>query len=108
MLVESLLQRMQAAVGLRHAFDGKDLAAFSLYRKDGAGLDGLAVEIDGAGTAMGGVAADMRTGQAQMLAQEVDQQRARFDLCGDLAAIDGHRHPHFVGFGCHRFGLLID
>src|SRR4029453_13251275 len=52
--------------------------------------------------AVGGVAADMRAGQVEVLAQEVDQQGARLDLGRDLAAVDGHRDPHF-GISRHGF-----
>ena len=36
-----------------------------------------------AGAALAGVAADMRAGEAQILAQELHQQRARIDVGGD-------------------------
>ncbi len=38
--------------------------------------------MDDAGAALAGVAADMGAGQAQMLAQELDQQRAPLHLAG--------------------------
>ncbi len=90
-LAEALLQRMQRAVGSRDALDGEDLGALGLDREDGAGFDRLAVEIDGAGAAMAGVAADMRAGQVQLLAQEMDQKRARLDQRFDRLAVDLHR-----------------
>jgi hypothetical protein len=60
---------MSGPVGLRH--------------EDGAGLHRLAVHVDRAGPAMAGLAADMRAGQVQPLAQRVDQKLARFgqDSC---------------------------
>ncbi len=48
-----------------------------------AGFDGAAVHMDDAGAALAGVAADMRAGQVQMLAQEIDEQRAVFDFGGN-------------------------
>src|SRR5262249_50276558 len=56
-----------------------------------------AVDIDGAGTAMGGLTADMGTGHLQILADEMHQQRARLDEAFDLGAV--HLHGD-VGF-CH-------
>ena len=49
---EAFLQRVQRAVGVRHAFDGADLGAVCLHGEHRAGLHRLAVEIDGAGAAM--------------------------------------------------------
>ena len=45
----------------------------------GARLHRLAVDMDDAGAALRGVAADMRAGQAEILAQEVNQQRSVLD-----------------------------
>ena len=45
---------------------------------------------------MAGLAADMRPGEVQLLAQEVDQQRARLDQRLDRLAV--HRQGD-VGFG---------
>ena len=55
------------------------VGAVGLDREHGAGLDRLAVEVDGAGAAMAGLAADMRAGEVELLAQEMDQQGARLD-----------------------------
>ena len=76
-----------------------DLAAVGLDGEHRAGLHRLAVEQDGAGAAVGGVAADVGAGQAQVLAQEVDQQQARLDLGLRGGAVDGdlnrvHRHGY--------------
>ena len=77
-------------------------APFGLDGEHGATLHRLAVEIDRAGAAMGGVAADMGAGQIQVLADKVDQHRARLDQSLDLAAVDGQFH---LGF-CHGFDFL--
>ena len=55
------------------------LGAVGLHREHGAGLDRLAVQVDRAGPALAGVAADVRPGQAQRFAQIMDEQHARFD-----------------------------
>ena len=93
---------MQGAVGIGHAFDGADMGAVRLHGEHGARLHRLAIEVDRAGAAMAGVAADMGSGEVQLLAQEVDQQGTRLGQCvygravhrqGDL----GFRHgipPH--------------
>src|SRR5450759_5592743 len=52
---------------------------------------------------MGGLAADMGTGQRQVFADEMHQQRARFDEAFDLGAV--HLHGH-MGL-CHFDPLLI-
>src|SRR5262249_55618601 len=70
---EAFLQRVQRAVGRGHAFDGEEIAALRLHGEHGAGFDRSAVEIDRAGAAMAGVAADMRAGQVQVFAQEMDE-----------------------------------
>ena len=50
----------------------------------------MPVEMDDAGAALARVAADMGAGEAQGLAQELHEQRARLDVAGDGFAV--HRH----------------
>ena len=57
-----------------------------------------------AGAALAGVAADVRAGEAQVLAQELHQQRARIDLGADALAVHGHRHVHGAGAALARRG----
>ena len=94
---ETFLQRRQRAVGVGDAFDGGDVAALGLHREHGAGLHRHAVDIDGAGAAMGGLAADMGAGEREVLADEMHQERARLDEAFDLGAVDLHGHMSF----CH-------
>ena len=54
-------------------------AAIRLHREHGARFHRPAIEQHGAGAAVTGVAADVRAGQVQVLAQEFHQQQARFD-----------------------------
>ena len=68
----------------RQALDGGDVAAVGLDGEHGAALDALPVEVDGAGAAVAGVAADDRADLAELLAQVVDEQRSRLDLVGVL------------------------
>ena len=47
---------------------------------------------------MGGLAADMGAGELQVFADEMHQQRARFDEAFDLGAVDLHGHMGFCHF----------
>src|SRR5207253_2994924 len=87
-LLERRLHRMQFAVG-REAFDGRDLGAFRLDGKDRARLDRVTVDQHGAGTALPGVAADVRAGQSKVVADEIDEQRARIDFRAYRLVVDG-------------------
>jgi hypothetical protein len=65
------------------------IAAVGLHGQHGAGLHRAAVQVDGAGAAVAGLAADMRAGETDLLAQEMDQQGARLHQSFDLAAVEG-------------------
>ena len=54
-----------------------------------AGLGALAVDVDGARAAVAGVAADVRAGQPEDVAQQVDEQEARLDVGLAGLAVDG-------------------
>src|SRR3990167_8947745 len=64
MLAEGGLHRVQLAV-LRQALDGDDVCALRLCGEHGAGLNGAAVHMYDAGTALAGVAAHMRAGKPE-------------------------------------------
>ena len=64
------------------------LGAIALHREHGAGLDRHAVEVDRAGAAVRGLAADVRPGVRQALAQRVDQQLARLHRHVDGLAVE--------------------
>ena len=91
MLAEGGLHRMQRAIA-GQPFDGGHLGAIGLDRQQGAGFDRLAVDMDDAGAALAGVAADMGAGQAELLAQELHQQRSALDSTGGGLAV--HRHGY--------------
>ena len=55
------------------------VGALRLQREHRARLHRAAVQVHGAGAALRGVAADVRAGQLQLLADQLDQQRARVD-----------------------------
>ena len=102
-LAERLLHRMQRTVRRRQPFDREHVGAFELQRQHGAGFDRLAVDVNDAGAALRRVAADMRAGEPQILAQKLHQQRARIDVGGDGFAV------HRQGNGCllAAIGLLL-
>ena len=66
--------------------------AVGLDGQDRAGLDGLAVDVAGAGAAVGGVTTDVRAGQPQLVAQQVDEQQSGLDLAVVAGAVDLDRH----------------
>src|SRR5512144_1769283 len=99
-LVERLLERGELAVP-RETLDGGDAHTFRLDGQQHAALHGLAVQVHRAGTAVPRVAADMRPGEAEVVAEEVDEEPARRNLVLDLLAVDLDRHglarhgPHY-------------
>src|SRR5262249_38698645 len=95
MLAEGLLQRMQAAIGSGEPLDRGDLGAARLNREHSAGLHRFTVHVHRAGAAMAGVATDMRTGDSELLAQQVDQQQARLGEDFDRAVVDSQFDVHF-------------
>jgi hypothetical protein len=91
-LLERRLDHAERAVGVRHSLDRAHLRAVEVGREDRAGLGRQPAHVDDAGPALRGVAADMRAGQAEPLAQQIHQQRAAFDLAADSAAVHGQAH----------------
>jgi hypothetical protein len=72
-------------------FDGGDRAPRRLHGEEAAGLHRLAVEEDGAGAALAGVASDVCPGLPGDLAQVVHQEQARLDRILAPDAVDGDR-----------------
>ena len=76
MLDEGGLQRMQRfAVG--EPLDRRDRLAVMHHRQRQAGIDAAAVDQHRAGAALAVVAALLRAGEREMLAQSIEQSRAR-------------------------------
>src|SRR5690606_6126589 len=88
-LAERGLHRVQLAV-LGQTLDRGHLGALRPRRQHGADLDRLAVDVDRAGAALAGVAADVGAGQIEVLAQELDEEGARLDLARHCLTV--HRH----------------
>src|SRR5215831_21170336 len=65
-LKPGFLNRMQNTV-LREPFDRSDLLPFSLADRNGAGADGSAVEVHGAGSALRNAATVFGAGEAYLL-----------------------------------------
>src|ERR671934_36253 len=81
-------------------FDSRHLAAVRLDGEHGARFHRPPVEQDCAGTACRRVAADVRAGEAELLAQEVDEKLARLDLGLVANAVDGNGDPSHALLPC--------
>ena len=77
-VAERILQRREAVRRRRQALDGADVGAFGLHRKREAGTRRHTVDLHRAGAADAMLAADMRAGRAEHMADEIAQQHARF------------------------------
>jgi hypothetical protein len=89
---ECLLHRMHPS-SIGEPFDGRDFRLARLDREHDAGTDRLAVEQDRAGAANAMLAADMDTGHAQDVTQEIRKQGARLGDAAQPRAIDAKLRP---------------
>jgi hypothetical protein len=88
---KSFLDRVQ--IGFRaETLNRDDFATIGLNRKHRAAFDRRAVQMNDTGAARTRVAADVRSGQSEILAQEMDKQRSRFNRGGMQLAVDGHQN----------------
>jgi len=94
---KAFLQCVQSAVGVRHALYGADVGAVRLDGEYRAGPL-LTCHRDRPCRRRNGlvIAADMRAGEIELLAQEVDQQGARFDQRVHLRSV--HRQGDYCDF----------
>lgn len=81
MLDKSALHRMKL-ITLCQAFDGRYFVSLVHDRETEATVDPPAIDEHGAGAALSVVAAFFRASKLQMLAQQIEQRRARIDLQG--------------------------
>ena len=95
MVAERLLQRRQLAVA-REPLDRLDRRAVGLDGEQHAALHRQPSTMDRAGAAVAGVAADVRPGQVEVVADEVDEQAARLDLALVALAVDLDRDRALV------------
>src|SRR5207244_5677108 len=87
LLAERLLQRRQRAV-LSEALDGLQLVPVDLGGEHQTGADGDAFEDHRAGAADAVLAADVGTGEAEPVAEEVRQEQPRLDGLAPVAPVD--------------------
>src|SRR5205823_7068215 len=87
LLAKGFLERRQVAVR-GEALDGLQLVAVELRGEHEARADGGAVEADGASAADAVLAADVRAGQAERVADVVREQEPRLDGLAPAAAVD--------------------
>ena len=90
LLAERLLHRVERPVR-RQTLDRRDLAPVRLNAEQRARLHRLAVQQNRARAARGRVAADVRTGKSEPLAQHIDEQLARLELERVLCPVDRDR-----------------
>src|SRR5207302_2682786 len=78
----------------RESLDGDDRGALDGAGGRRAGANGLAVDMDGAGAALGDAAAEFGAGEAERVAQHPKERHVAVDLDGLIAAIDVElNHP---------------
>ena len=76
---EGFLHRIELAV-FSQSFDGRHCAAVRLHGKVETGFHHFAVEQHGARAALADHAADVRAGEADILAQKMREQNTRLDV----------------------------
>src|SRR5918992_2640611 len=81
-------------VARAEALDRGHLGAVRLGGEDRAALNGLAVQVHGAGAAVRGVAPDVRAGKSELVAQPVDEEESRLDLRVAPLTVDGGLHAY--------------
>lgn len=90
--LEGSLNRMQLTVAGK-PLDGGDRRTRRLDGKDRAALHRLAIHVNDTGTALVGIAADVRSRQAEFFANKMDKKRTLFTVTADCPAV--HRQFHF-------------
>src|SRR6185369_3472873 len=88
---EPFLEGVERAVRGLHALDRPDVRAIRLDGEHRAALHRLAVDRDGARTALAGVAADVGAGELQVLAQELDEHPSGLDIPLSWLSVDDER-----------------
>src|SRR5579863_1664303 len=93
MFFERRLQRRQTILK-REALDSDYFRALGLYREHQTGSHRGTVDQHGARTAYAVLAADMRSGQPQAMAQAIRQRQPRLDFDLDGPAVDLKSYGH--------------
>ena len=89
MLDECGLERVQVIRVGREILHGPHGRPIRLHCEDRARLHGASIEMDRARAALRGIATDLRTGQVQVVADDVDEQPSRLDIERDGPTVDG-------------------
>jgi hypothetical protein len=92
--VKGLLHRMQPVI-MGNSLDRGDARPFGGGGQHGAGFYGFAIHMDHTGTALAGIAADMRPRHAHRFPDEIDEKRIVRHVCADLLPVQAEAH------GCH-------
>ncbi len=92
------LDRPQGVTG-GEALDGVDRAPVQLTERDETGAHRVAVQANRAGATVAGIAADLRAGQTQVVAEDLAEAPHRVAIDRDITAIDpeGRRSGRHVG-----------
>jgi hypothetical protein len=98
-LMESHLHRMQFVIP-GYPLDSRDICTLRLHCKHRAALHRAAIQMHDAGTALTRVTSHVRPGLSEIIAEQLDQQRATFDCCRPGFAIYGYRDfaGHWAAF----------
>jgi hypothetical protein len=88
------LERVQFDAIRRQRFDSLDRVSVCLDRDHDAGTCRLAVEENRARAAYAVLAADVGSGEAEILAQEIAQEKPRFHIRLSVGAIDDDSQDH--------------
>ena len=94
LLPKTLLKRMQVSV-LCQALDRGDLPSVGLHREERARLDCLSVHKHRTGAADAGLATDMGSCEAQILAQVMHEKKARLDGAFPFLAVYSNANVAF-------------
>jgi hypothetical protein len=84
--MEAFLDWAEGAI-LQDALNCQNLSTVGLDGQHCAGFDCFTIKMNGAGAARRGVAANVRPGEIQILAQEMNQEQAWLDVRLDMFAI---------------------
>jgi hypothetical protein len=114
---KGLLNRMEF-LSLSQPFDGQNIGAVRLDRKDRARLDRRVVEHDRACSANAGFAADVGSRQPDGISKKMHQQQPRFHFAGLFGAVDPDRNllfrncvhlerPYLNGKAAIKFFVLL-
>src|SRR5208282_2695337 len=92
MRTETFLQHGKSIRLRRQSFDCANISTLYLHSERQTSTACATVDLDGAGTAYAVLAADMRAGQANDLAQEIAQQHARLGIARNRRAVQRELH----------------